>query len=123
VGLSRRAGARGAVCRGGRRGAGGAAWGTAWGGRAGSTAARAHGGTAVRARGLSGRRGERSSYGLTGLACGRRGEGGRGACGGVASAGGRRRGGIETSEKAEMDDLGPLFSSASVRPTKIVVGQ
>jgi hypothetical protein len=40
---------------------------------------------------------------------------------------GRRRGGIETSEKvraeAEMDDLGPLFSSASLRPTKIVVGQ
>jgi hypothetical protein len=39
----------------------------------------------------------------------------------------RRRGGIETSEKvraeAEMDDLGPLFSSASLMPTKIVVGQ
>jgi hypothetical protein len=30
---------------------------------------------------------------------------------------------IETSEKAEVDDLGPLFSSASVRLTKIVVGQ
>jgi hypothetical protein len=36
---------------------------------------------------------------------------------------GLKRGGIETSEKAEMDDLGPLFSSASVRPTKIVVSQ
>jgi hypothetical protein len=30
---------------------------------------------------------------------------------------------IEMSEKAEVDDLRPLFSSASVRPTKIVVGQ
>jgi hypothetical protein len=34
-----------------------------------------------------------------------------------------KRGGFETSEKAEMDNLGPLFSSASVRPTKIVVSQ
>jgi hypothetical protein len=38
-----------------------------------------------------------------------------------------RRDGIETSEKvraeAEGDDLGPLFSSAGLRLTKIVVGQ
>jgi hypothetical protein len=51
----------------------------------------------------------------------RRGEGGRGACSGAARAGGRR--GVETSEKGEVDNLGHLFSSASVRPTKIVVGQ
>jgi hypothetical protein len=48
---------------------------------------------------------------------------GRGVCGDTARAGGRRgrrgtglkRGGIETSEKAKVDDLGPLFSSASGR--------
>jgi hypothetical protein len=60
----------------------------------------------------------------------RRGAGGWGV-GGAARAGGARAGdgaagSIETSEKvraeAEMDDLGPLFSSASLRPKKIVVG-
>jgi hypothetical protein len=56
--------------------------------------------------------------------------GARAASGGAARGGrecGRRRGGIETSEKvraeAEVDDLGPLFSSAGMRSTKIVVGQ
>jgi hypothetical protein len=43
-----------------------------------------------------------------------------------ASAGDDVAGSIETSEKvraeAKMDDLGPLFSSATLRPTKIVVG-
>jgi hypothetical protein len=48
-------------------------------------------------------------------------------CGEGGQARVQLRGGIETSEKvraeAEMDDLGPLFSSASLRSTKIVIGQ
>jgi hypothetical protein len=78
-------------------------------GRAGCLGRRACG--RRRGEGQAGRRGARQ-------ACRRRGRAWVG--GGVT---GLKRGGIETSEKAEMDDLGPLFSSASVRPTKIVVGQ
>jgi hypothetical protein len=79
---------------------------------------RRRGRASVRRRGCAGVRAKR--LGAPGLLAG-----------GAARAGGRRgrrgarlkRCGIETSEKAEMDFCGPIFGSASVRPTKIVVGQ
>jgi hypothetical protein len=66
-------------------------------------------------------------------ACGRRGEGSAGGATEQRSSGGAACGGAviqnsETSEREKLwsrdrDDLGPLFLSASLRPTKIVVGQ
>jgi hypothetical protein len=118
-------------CGTGRLGRGdGAAWGGRRGegrGRSGLLGKRAGGGAA-----WGGRRDEGWSGRLGGRACGGAGLRARGAglAGGAARGGrecGRWRGGIETSEKvraeAEGDDLGPLFSSAGLRPTKIVVGQ
>jgi hypothetical protein len=94
VGLGRRAGARGAACRG--LAAGGVA------GAAGRRAARRRRGSAeARACGDGGE--------LSGL---------QAACGSPAA---RRLKAFETTERKPSDDVGPLFSSASVRPTKIVV--
>jgi hypothetical protein len=89
----------------------------------GSTARRGAGGV-PRTADVRGRGARRAGAGVEGWA-GRRGAwGGRaGSAAARACGGAGLKRGIETSEKAELDDLGPLFSSASVRPTKIVVGQ
>ena len=139
--LGRRAGVRGAACRGGRRGA------RLQGRRAGGVVgaqelcAAARGAEALPGGAAAswGPGGTAASWG-PGYAAASWGPGGAGPWaargagpwallwGSVVGGGGvRRRGVVRTvsnePEKAGDDDVGPLFSSASVRPTKIVVGQ
>jgi hypothetical protein len=129
-----------------RLGGGRVGGGMAQGGRRDEAQSASGGATARRGVGVRAA-GWRGSGGAPRQACGRRrGKGrgrtgrldkraggaarGAGLVGGAARGGrecGRRRGGIETNEKvrakAEGYDLRPLFSSAGLRPTKIVVGQ